>query len=115
MPFSRSAEFIRTHRRWSVVALLFLVAMVNNLDRQALSVLAPTLRERLGFGAIEYSYVVTAFLAAYAVGYAFCGPVLDRVGVKVGLAVALGCWSLAGMLHAAATGWISLAIFRFLL
>jgi ACS family hexuronate transporter-like MFS transporter len=98
-----------------MVALLFLVAMVNNLDRQALSVLAPSLRERLGFGPIEYSYVVTAFLAAYTLGYAFCGPVLDRVGVKVGLAVALAFWSLSGMLHAAATGWVSLAIFRFML
>ncbi len=111
----RTRAFLRTHRRWSVVALLFLVAMINNLDRQALSVLAPTLRATLGFGPVEYSYIVTAFLAAYTLGYAFCGPVLDRLGVKLGLALALGFWSLAGMAHAAAAGWISLAIFRFLL
>jgi ACS family hexuronate transporter-like MFS transporter len=98
-----------------VVGLLFLVAMVNNLDRQALSVLAPTLRERLGFGAIEYSYIVTSFLAAYTLGYAFCGPILDRLGVKLGLALALGFWSLAGIAHATATDWISLAFCRFLL
>lgn len=107
--------FLRDHQRWVIVALLFLVAMVNNLDRQALSVLAGTLKEKLGFGNVEYSYVVTAFLAAYALGYAFCGTVLDRVGVKVGLALALAFWSLAGMLHAVATGWVTLAIFRFLL
>ena len=98
-----------------MVALLFLVALVNNLDRQALSVLAPTLREKLGFGAVEYSYVVTSFLAAYTLGYTFCGRVLDHVGVKVGLALALGFWSLAGMCHALASGWIALAAFRFLL
>lgn len=111
----QAREFLRTHRRWSVVALLFLVAMINNLDRQTLSVLAPTLRSRLGFGTVEYSYVVASFLAAYTLGYAFCGPVLERLGVKTGLALALGLWSLAAMLHATATGWITLAIFRFAL
>ena len=111
----RAREYLQAHRRWGIVALLFFIALVNNLDRQTLSVLAPTLRETFGFGAVEYSYVVASFLAAYAIGYTFCGAVLDRFGVKLGLAVALGFWSLAGMFHAAAAGWISLAILRFLL
>lgn len=111
----RLSGFLNEHRRWGIVVLLFFIAMINNLDRQALSVLAPTLREKFGFGAVEYSYVVASFLSAYAIGYAFCGTVLDRLGVKLGLAIALGFWSLAGMFHAAATGWISLAVFRFLL
>jgi MFS transporter, ACS family, hexuronate transporter len=85
----RAAEFLREHQRWLIVALLFFVAMVNNLDRQTLSVLAPTLRKEMGFGPVEYSYVTSAFLAAYTLGYLFCGRVLDRVGVKIGLAVAL--------------------------
>jgi ACS family hexuronate transporter-like MFS transporter len=108
-------SFIRNHQRWGIVALLFLVAMVNSLDRQALSVLAPTLKGKLGFGSVEYSYVVTAFLAAYTLGYTFCGQVLDRLGVRIGLALALAFWSLAGMAHAVAVGWLSLACFRFLL
>src|SRR4051812_18885166 len=101
-------EFMRTHRRGGVVGLVFGIALVNNLDRQTLSVLAPTLREKFHFGAVEYSYVVASFLAAYGLGYAFCGAVLDRIGVKLGLALALGCWSVVGMAHAAAMGWVSL-------
>lgn len=112
---SRLFQFLREHQRWLVVALLFFVALVNNLDRQTLSVLAPTLRKEMGFGAVEYSYITSAFLAAYMIGYAFCGRVLDHVGVKLGLAVALACWSLAGAGHAMAVGWVSLAFFRFLL
>lgn len=108
-------EYLRAHRRWGIVALLFFIALVNNLDRQTLSVLAPTLREKFGFGAVEYSYVVASFLTAYAIGYTFCGSVLDRIGVKLGLALALGFWSLAGMFHAAAAGWVSLAVCRFML
>ncbi len=111
----RVAEFLRTHQRWWIVALLFVVAAVNNLDRQVLSVLASTLKKELGFGNVEYSYINSSFLAAYALGYAFCGRLIDRWGVKIALAAALAFWSFAGMLHAAAIGWISLAIFRFML
>ena len=108
-------SFLRTHLRWGVVALLFFTALLNNLDRMVLSVLAPTLKADLAFGDVEYSYVVSAFLAAYAIGYTFCGKVLDRVGVKLGMMAALVFWSVAGMGHAAAIGWLSLAAFRFLL
>ena len=108
-------SFLRTHLRWGVVALLFFTALLNNLDRMVLSVLAPTLKESLSFGDVEYSYVVAAFLAAYAIGYTFCGKVLDRVGVKLGMMGALVFWSVAGMGHAAAIGWLSLAACRFLL
>ena len=112
---SRIAAFFGTHQRWGIVLLLFLTAMVNNLDRQALSVLAPTLKGQLGFGAVEYSYIVTAFLAAYTLGYTFCGQALDRAGVKRTLMLALVFWSLAGMAHALAAGWLALAACRFLL
>ena len=108
-------SFLRTHLRWGVVALLFFTALLNNLDRMVLSVLAPTLKESLAFGDVEYSYVVAAFLAAYALGYMFCGKVLDRVGVKLGMMAALVFWSVAAMGHAAAVGWLSLAVCRFLL
>ena len=108
-------RFLRGHVRWGVVALLFFTAMLNNLDRMVLSVLAPVLKDALSFGDIEYSYIVASFLAAYALGYLFCGRLLDRVGVKVGLMAALLFWSFAGMGHAAAVGWLSLAAFRFLL
>ena len=112
---TRVRTFLRSHQRWCVVALLFFVAAVNNLDRQALSVLAGTLKTELGFGNVEYSNIGAAFLAAYALGYAFCGRVIDRWGVKLALGMALLFWSLAGMAHAAAVGWVSLAVFRFLL
>ena len=106
---------LRRHLRWGVVALLFATAMLNSLDRMVMSILAPTLKAEFAFGDIEYSYIVVAFLAAYAIGYTFCGKVLDRVGVKAGMLAALVFWSVAGMGHAAAVGWLSLAAFRFLL
>jgi ACS family hexuronate transporter-like MFS transporter len=103
------------HFRWWIVALLFLFALINTLDRQTLSVLAPTLQAELGFSSVEYSYAVSAFLAAYTLGYFFSGHLIDRWGVKVALALALGFWSLAAGAHAFVHGWIGLAVCRFAL
>jgi len=112
---TRAFQFIGGHKRWLVVVMLAGFGVVNYLDRQALSVLAPTLRRELGISTEQYSYIVSTFLAAYAIGYALTGRLVDRIGVKLGLALALGFWSLVGMGHAAVIGWLSLAAARFLL
>jgi ACS family hexuronate transporter-like MFS transporter len=111
----RWKTFFNEHRRWGIVALLFLFSVLNNLDRQALAVLAPRLKVELGFGPVEYSYIVSAFLIAYSLGYAVCGRIIDRHGVRLVLAGALLFWSLTTMVHAAASGWMTLAVLRFLL
>lgn len=101
--------------RWRIVALLFFLSVINYLDRQTLSVLAPTLRAELGFTTVEYSYIVTSFLGAYTIGYLFCGAVIDRLGVRLAVIAALTAWSFAGLTHAFATSWIALAVCRFAL
>lgn len=108
-------SLLKDRKRWLIVLLLFFLATINYLDRQALSVLAPTLRERLSFGVEHYSYIVSAFLVAYTLGYLFCGRVLDRLGTKVGIGIAISFWSAAACLHALARSWTHLAGFRFLL
>lgn len=108
-------DFIASHRRWMIVVLLAGFSLVNYIDRQALPVLATELRSEFGMTTEQYSYIVSTFLAAYAIGYGIAGTTLDRVGVKVGLAVALAFWSVVAMGHAAVTGWLSLAAARFLL
>ncbi|MCK9618572.1 MAG: MFS transporter [Lentimicrobiaceae bacterium] len=117
MPFKQQAirGYLLRHKRWGIVVLLFFTAVVNNFDRLSLSILAPTLKKAMGFGSVEYSYIVTSFLVAYTIGYTFSGKILDQVGVRIGLAVALGFWSMISMFHALAWGWISLVVFRFLL
>jgi ACS family hexuronate transporter-like MFS transporter len=108
-------RFFRDRYRWLIVGLLFFMSVNNYLDRQALSVLAKTLREKLHFGTVEYSYIVTGFLVAFAIGYTFCGVLLDRYGVRRVYAIALAAWTVAIFFHAAAASWISLALCRFAL
>ena len=101
--------------RWIILALLFIATAINFIDRQTLSVLAPTLRRELHLSEADYANVVTAFLVSYMVMYSVSGRLLDRFGVRLGLAACIGWWSLATMLTARATNAFGLAAYRFLL
>ncbi|MEP6915655.1 MAG: MFS transporter [Acidobacteriota bacterium] len=95
-----------------LVALLLGETTINFIDRQVVSVLAPTLRAEFHLSNSDYANILNAFLATYAVAYAFAGWGLDRLGVGRGLTLAVSWWSLAGISTALATGPVSLGFFR---
>lgn len=101
--------------RWRVCAMLLLATTINYTDRQVLGVLAPFLQERFGWNEIEYSSIVTAFQAAYAIGLLGAGAIIDAFGTRIGYALAIGVWSLAAAAHSLATGVTSFALARFAL
>src|SRR6266511_3611615 len=86
--------------RWTVVALLFAATTVNYIDRQVLGILAPTLTRELGWRETDYAAIVSWFSVAYGVGLLVMGRIMDRIGVRTGLAIAVLVWSLASMVHA---------------
>jgi len=98
-----------------LVALLLGETTINFIDRQVVSVLAPTLRTEFHLSNSNYAAIVNAFLVTYAVSYTFAGWVLDRLGVGRGLTLAITWWSGAGMLTAFASGPLSLGFFRSIL
>lgn len=91
-----------THYRWGVVALLFFAITINYIDRAVLGVLKPLLDQELGWDQKDYGWMVTAFQATYAAGYLLAGRLVDRVGVRLGLLLAVSAWSVAAMAHALA-------------
>jgi ACS family hexuronate transporter-like MFS transporter len=99
----------------AIVSLLFLVSLLNYVDRQVLSVLVPVLKEQIGLTTGQYASLVNAFLFAYGIMYTGSGLVLDRIGSRVGLAVFVVAWSVVNGLHAAAGGFAGLLVLRFLL
>lgn len=101
--------------RWRVCAMLLAATTISYIDRQVLGVLAPFLQEKMGWTELQYSSIVTAFQAAYAIGLLGAGAVIDRYGTRIGYALAIGIWSVAAMSHALATGVISFACARFAL
>jgi len=82
------------------VALLFVATTINYVDRQVLGILAPTLQRELHWSETDYGDVVSWFSLAYAFGFLGAGRLLDRIGVKRGLAAAVVAWSLAAIGHA---------------
>jgi MFS transporter, ACS family, hexuronate transporter len=101
--------------RWRVCAMLLAATTINYVDRQVLGVLAPFLQDEIGWNEIQYGYIVTAFQGAYAIGLLCAGAVIDRLGTRIGYAIAIGIWSLAAMSHALAASVIGFAIARFAL
>jgi len=82
------------------VALLFGATTVNYVDRQVLGILAPTLSRELRWTETDYAAIVSWFSVAYGLGLLVMGRVMDRIGVRAGLAIAVLVWSLAAMGHA---------------
>ena len=82
------------------MALLFGATTVNYVDRQVLGILAPTLTRELHWTETDYAAIVSWFSVAYGLGLLVMGRVMDRIGVRAGLAIAVLVWSLAAMGHA---------------
>ena len=98
--------------RWVICALLLLGVTKNYMDRQVLGVLKNTLQHDLGWNEIDYSNLVTAFQAAYAIGMLAVGWLVDRVGTKLGYALAMVFWSVAAMAHAGCASLSSFLVAR---
>jgi ACS family hexuronate transporter-like MFS transporter len=101
--------------RWVMIAFAFWATVINYLDRQALSVAAPVMREQFGMSNTDYSRVIFAFMLAYTIMNGVSGPLIDRLGTRTGYALCMAWWSIAALLHAKATGTWSLGLYRFLL
>lgn len=97
-----------------MMSLLTMGAVVNYLTRSSLAVAAPTLLQELHISAREYSFVVGAFQGGYIL-QPICGYVLDVLGLRLGLALFAGAWSVVGMAHGLAHSWPVLAGLRGLL
>lgn len=101
--------------KWVVLAFAFSATVINYLDRQTLSVLAPVLLVQYHISAESYSRIVSAFMLAYTISNGISGRLLDRLGSKAGYAATIALWSAAEMLHALARGAMSFGACRFLL
>lgn len=101
--------------RWWIVVLLFLAAVLNYVDRQTLSALAPTIQKDLNMDDNDYANVINIFLVAYTIAYLISGRIADKIGTRAGMVVFVAWWSIANMFTAAARGVTSLGVYRFML
>ncbi len=103
------------HLRWWIAALLFASTVINYIDRQTLSVLAPFLIAEYRWSNTDFATIIIAFRIAYTVMQAVSGRLLDRLGTRRGMLLAVSFYSAAAMLTSLARGLWSFRFFRFLL
>jgi ACS family hexuronate transporter-like MFS transporter len=98
--------------RWTICALIFFATTINYLDRAVIALLKSTFTTDLGWDDGDYANVEIAFKIAYAVGLLLAGRVIDKLGTKIGYALATGLWSLAAIAHAAASSVFGFGVAR---
>lgn len=98
--------------RWVIVSLLFFATTINYLDRQIIGLLKPILEKQFNWTETDFAHIVMAFTAAYAIGLLLAGRMIDKTGTRIGYAISIVIWSVAGMLHAIAGTVMGFSIAR---
>lgn len=101
--------------RWFIAFLLFTATTINYIDRQIFGLLKPELEKVFQWTETDYSRIVIAFTACYALGQLFYGRIIDRIGTKLGYTISVMVWSIAAMLHALVRSTFGFGIVRGLL
>jgi ACS family hexuronate transporter-like MFS transporter len=101
--------------RWWIGALLFASTVINYIDRQTLSLLAPYLKQDYHWTNTDYAHLAIAFRIAYAIGQTLNGRLIDSIGTKRGLTLTVLWYSIVSVLTPLARGLHSFMGFRFFL
>ncbi len=91
---------------------MLLVSLLSYIDRNALAILAPTILQETHLSGQQYGIIIACFSYAYMLGNPLWGHLLDRMGVRRGMTIAVGIWTVASTAHAWATGFWSFAAAR---
>ena len=98
--------------RWTICGLVFFATTINYLDRQVISLLKSTLSEELNWNDADYANIEIAFKLFYAFGMLGAGRLVDKLGTKIGYAVATTLWSVAAVAHALVNTVFGFAVVR---
>jgi ACS family hexuronate transporter-like MFS transporter len=110
--------------RWFVCGLLFLATTINYMDRSVLSLIEPKLHELPFMGWSDanpkifndhFSTILVYFQIAYGIGLLTAGRMIDKLGTKLGYALAILIWGLSSMGHALVSSVAGFCIARFML
>jgi hypothetical protein len=101
--------------KWRLCALLFLATTLNYLDRQTVSILAPTLQKDLNLDNTALGWLFAVFYYAYTFSQVIVGPLMDRFHLRWAFGMAVVLWSAVSIATGLATGFVGLVVFRLLL
>jgi MFS transporter, ACS family, hexuronate transporter len=101
--------------RWWIGGLLFLSTVINYIDRQTLSALAPFLKRDYHWTNTDFATILIAFRLAYTIMQGLGGRMIDWLGTRRGLSLAVVFYSTVACLTSLANGLNGFRFFRFLL
>ncbi|HVZ20952.1 MAG TPA: MFS transporter [Vicinamibacterales bacterium] len=99
-------------RQWVPCLGMALCSWLAFVDRQVIAVLSPTILKDTGLSAQDFGVVVSFFFYAYTIANPFWGSVLDYVGLRAGMLIAVAIWTAASMSHAWMAGFAGFAVAR---
>jgi MFS transporter, ACS family, hexuronate transporter len=105
----------RGWRMWVASGVIMLSSWLSYVDRQVLAVLSPMILRDTGLSVEAYADAVSAFSFAYMIANPLWGSILDRIGLRTGMLLAVGIWTLASASHAWVTGFVGFALARTIL
>lgn len=103
------------HLRWWIGGVLFASTVVNLIDRQSLSILAPILKIEYRWTNTDLAIILISFRVAYTIMQSVGGRLLDRLGTRKGLSISVAFYSIVAGLTSLCRGLVSFSVFRFLL
>ncbi|NWB31910.1 MFS transporter [Pseudomonas gingeri] len=101
-----------SYRRGWIAVFLFSLAMINYMDRIALSIAAKPIAEEFHLTSVGMGYLFSSFIWSYALFLIPVGLLIDRYGVKRVGGIGIFIWSLATALTGAASSFASLLTAR---
>ncbi len=105
----------RGWKMWIPSSIMMTCSLLSYIDRQTLSVLAPTIIAETNLTDGSYGDAVALFSIAYMIGNPLWGSLLDYLGLRIGMFLAVMVWTGASAMHAFVFGFAGFAMARALL
>ncbi len=99
-------------RVWVPCLGMALCSWLAFVDRQVWAVLSPTILRDTGLTAREFADASSFFFLAYMIANPLWGSILDYVGLRIGMLMAVALWTGASMSHAWMSGFVGFAFAR---
>lgn len=104
-----------TWQMWVPCVGMALCSWLSFVDRQVLNILSPTIIKDTGLTPQDFTTATSFFFLTYTLGNPVWGSVLDRVGLRIGMLLAVGVWTAASMSHALMASFAGFALARAIL
>jgi len=85
---------------WWPSTVMMLGTLLSYVDRSSLALLSPMFLSATHMTAQDYSWCISAFSFAYMFSALAWGSILDRIGLRLGMAISLLIWMLSSATHA---------------